>query len=63
MAGVMWTTAADAERVLLTANYLIHLQRALWRGVFIWVFWWFHHMGLTLGILVSWGLRHRLLWF
>ena len=26
-------------------------------------FWWFYLVGLTMGILVRLGLRHRLLWF
>ena len=26
-------------------------------------FWWFHLVGLTMGILVKLGLRYRLLWF
>ena len=26
-------------------------------------FWWFHLVGLGVGILVSLGLRYRLLWF
>ena len=39
----------------------------LWVEVFLggwlWVFWWFHHVGIPIGLLVSWGVRYRLLWF
>ena len=31
--------------------------------VLVWVFWWFHGMGLGVGSLVRLGLRYRLLWF
>ena len=31
--------------------------------VFLWVFWWFHLVGLTMGLSVPLGLRYRLLWF
>ena len=31
--------------------------------VFLWVFWGFHPRGIPLGLLVSLGLRYRLLWF
>ena len=29
----------------------------------VWVFWWFHYVGLGLGLSVGLGLRYRLLWF
>ena len=29
----------------------------------VWVIWWFYPRGLSVGLLVNWGLRHRLLWF
>ena len=28
-----------------------------------WVCWWFHPRSIPIGLLVSLGLRHRLLWF
>ena len=43
------------------------LVYGVWVEVFLcgwlWVFWWFHHLGIPIGLLVSWGLRYRLLWF
>ena len=39
------------------------LRLGFFYGVVYGFFWWFHHVGLTMGIFVRLGLRYRLLWF